>query len=129
MTISEKSFVHLDPSSIPLDTEYVRCNFMRRQPDMSGPQPVGVRLFPGDDTPRTFRRCNMINCEPPPGSTLIQCNTKLIEKDVPTVQDRIIVDGTTVHTRQRTLTRLHGQWNPQSESYQYLGTPIETDDD
>jgi hypothetical protein len=67
--ISRKNFVDVDPTQIPVDTEYFQCNFMRTQPDESGAQPVGHRLFPGDDTPRIFRECNLVNCEPPPNST------------------------------------------------------------
>ena len=33
-------------------------------------QPLAhTRIFPGDDTPRTFIRCNLKNCDLPPGST------------------------------------------------------------
>ena len=42
------------------------------------------RIIPGDDTPRTFIRCNLVNAIPPPGSTLISCNTSIIERNLET---------------------------------------------
>ena len=54
----------------------------------------GVRLFPGDDTPRTFISCNMVNCEPPPDSTQIGCNNAIVERDVVySMDDLIEIDG------------------------------------
>lgn len=129
MIIVDKNFSHLDELSIPKADEYINCNFMRPAPDTSGPQPVGIRLWPGDDTPRIFRDCNLINCEPPPGSTIIGfCNTKIVEKQIPDFIDRIVLNGTPIHTRQRTLTRLHGRWNPSTESYEYEPAPVDTPD-
>ncbi|MBN2560632.1 MAG: hypothetical protein JXQ75_06855 [Phycisphaerae bacterium] len=62
-----------------IDVEYRDCNFSQRRPEERDGKKVGVRLFPGDDTPRTFIRCNLVNCEPPPGSTLVTCNTAIVE--------------------------------------------------
>lgn len=62
------------------DKEYQNCNF--GQPDcveVAGKM-RGVRIFPGDDTARTFIGCNMVNCEPPPGSTQIDCNNAIIRR-------------------------------------------------
>lgn len=122
--ISNRSFVEFAVADIPVDTMYINCNFMRRQPDTSGPQPVGVRLFPGDDTPRTFINCNLMNCEVPPGSSVVDCNTAIAAKQVPTVQDRIIVNGATVHTKQNLETVTYGKWTP--EGYTYLPVEIRT---
>ena len=55
-----------------------------------------VRLFPGDDTPRTFENCNLVNCEVPPGSTVIKCNTTIRRTLVPTSTDEIVVDGESI---------------------------------
>lgn len=44
------------------------------------------RIFPDDDTPRTFINCNLVNAMPPPGSKLTDCNTTIIERDLPTVR-------------------------------------------
>ncbi len=79
-----------------IDTEYRKCNFSQSQPIDVGGKKRGVRLFPGDDTPRTFIGCNMVNCEPPPGSTVIHCNTWIIERNVVTSTDSVTVDGITV---------------------------------
>ena len=123
--ISNTNFMGLAVEDIPKDDEYVRCNFMRRSPDKSGAQPVGVRLFPGDDTHRIFRNCNLMNCEVPPGSTVINSNTFIAENHVPTEVDRIIVDGVPVSTRQRTKLVHYGKWTPQG--YEYEPVPIERD--
>lgn len=48
-----------------VDTEYRRCNFTQ--------ETAHTRLFPGDDTPRTFTRCNLKNCDLPPGSATVGC--------------------------------------------------------
>lgn len=79
-----------------IDLEYRNCNFRQEgQPDgLGGWMPI--RIFPGDDTPRTFFECNLVNCLPPPGSTLIRCNTQLCEYDR---------DG---------ADHIHGRVNPQT---------------
>ena len=60
------------------DTEYRNCNFS--QPTAIEVKEVmqGVRLFPDDDTPRTFIECNLVNCQVPPESKIERCNTALI---------------------------------------------------
>lgn len=123
--IKEKNFSNADPAALPADTEYVRCNFTQTVPDTSGANPVGVRLWPGDDTPRTFTNCNMVNCEPPPGSTLVQCNTAINEYDLPDFEETIVVDGVEVYRRQFKKNRMHGRYNPDTESYEYHSSPIE----
>lgn len=78
--IQDKNYTN-QPTPDEIDTEYRSCNFTQQgvSDGLGGWLPT--RIFPGDDTPRTFVRCNMVNCEPPPGSTLIQCNTQLVEYD------------------------------------------------
>lgn len=62
-----------------IDDEYHNCNFTQQgEPDGLG-RWRPVRIFPGDPTPRTFVECNLINCEVPLGSTLVRCNTSIIE--------------------------------------------------
>ena len=79
-----------------IDTEYRDCNFSQSQPiDVDGKK-RGVRLFPGDNTPRTFINCNLVNAEPPPGSTVTNCNTWIIERNAVTSTDSVTVDGTRV---------------------------------
>lgn len=64
-----------------IDTVYQWCNFSQTLPDPNvvnaDVEPDRVRIFPGDDTPRTFIECNLRNCEAPPGSTLIRCATSI----------------------------------------------------
>ena len=125
MTIFDKSFANMDPTTIPVDTEYVRCNFSRSNPDKSGADPVGVRLFPGDDTPRTFIECNLKNCEPPPGSTLTGCNTVIAEQDVFDRNETITVDSVVVSTRRFNKSVVYGRLNPETLLYEYKPTPEE----
>lgn len=125
MTIAEKNFSNFDPATIPVDTEYVRCNFTQHVPDTSGANPVGVRLFPGDDTPRTFRDCNLVNCEVPPGSTLERCNTTISEYGVFDYEETVEIDGVVVHTTTFTKQVIYGRYNPDTETYDYHPTPIE----
>lgn len=74
-----------------IDTEYRNCNFSQELPDPNLPNKV--RIFPGDDTPRTFVRCNLVNCELPPGSTVIKCNTSIIASNMKIGTITVTVDG------------------------------------
>ena len=106
----------------PEDTEYHNCNFAFDQPDMTGPNPVGQRLFPGDDTPRTFVNCNMINAEPPPGSTVTGGgNTRIVQRNVVVDTDEIVTPGGTIVTD--VLADIH-HGNYINGAYVYLPAPI-----
>ena len=59
---SRKNFENQATPSV-IDTEYVNCRFVQSAPH--------TRIFPGDDTPRTFTQCALNNCDLPPGSTVI----------------------------------------------------------
>ena len=109
----------------PLDTEYVECAFWFEQPVFPGP--VGNRIFPGDDTPRTFIDCNLANTLPPPGSTLIRCNTTLSERHVLKEVDTVTI-GATVITRQQLETLVHGRTDPVTLLPVYHPTPIRIDE-
>ena len=74
-----------DPTPRVKDTEYVGCNFSQREPQ--------TRLFPGDDTPRTFVDCNLVNCLPPPGSTVKGCNTTQVQRGVEISETPISIGG------------------------------------
>ena len=93
VTVGKNFAGQVTPSIV--DTEYVECNFAQPEPVLDGSDYVGVRLFPGDDTPRTFTDCLMTNCEPPPGST---CNRRctIRRKNVVVDTDTITVDGQSV---------------------------------
>ena len=124
--ISKKNFSNMDVNLIPVDTSYEQCNFSRSQPEL-GPPVVGVRLFPGDDTPRTFTDCNLFNCEPPPGSILVRCNTWIVETSIPAHVDELIIDGIVVHTTQFHDRTCYGKYV--DGAYDYTGYPETTPED
>lgn len=123
--IAWRKFVDADPTTLPNDLEYHHCNFARSQPDTSGPEPVGVRLWPGDDTPRTFVDCNLQNCEVPPGSTVIRSPRAIIEMDVVVDENVIVVDGVERTRRTRMGKRFHGYYDPDTNAVVREPTPIE----
>ena len=75
------------------ETEFFRCNFTQPEPVLDGADYIGTRLFPGDDTPRTFTKCNLVNCEVPPGSTIVSGNTTIRRSLVVSQVDELEVDG------------------------------------
>lgn len=104
-----------------IDTEYRGCNFSQPAPvDSGGGVYVGVRLFPGDDTPRTFIECNLCNAEVPPGSTVVSCNTTIKRFNVPTGTDTATIDGVTIEMRHH-ADYIYGRWTP--DGYEYKPTP------
>lgn len=118
-----KNFTKDGPTPSIIDTEYERCNFGQPQPvDMGGGVFTGVRLFPGDNTARTFTRCNLINCEVPPGSTVVNSNTAIIRRDLVKVTDTVVVDGESFD-RVRKINRVQGRWTP--GGYEHKSTPEE----
>jgi hypothetical protein len=125
VTISDKNFTGIPIADIPVDTEYVRCNFAQPLPvDIGGGVMRGNRLFVGDDTPRTFTRCNMSNCEPPPGSTLTQCNTHIVNNNLLNRTDVVTVDGLEVGRRDFHDHIHYGRYNPDTESYDDIPSPV-----
>ena len=95
--ISNKSYYDNLSPDVGDETEFFECNFTQPEPvDSGGGVYVGGRLFPGDDTPRTFTRCNLVNAEVPPGSTIVKCNTSIRRWSVITGTDEVIVDGTPI---------------------------------
>lgn len=90
---TEKNFSKTPTPSIA-DGHYLRCNFSQLQPvDSGGGVMRGVRLFPGDDTPRTFEECTLTNCEVPPGSTIIRGARIIRETFIILRTDTITIDG------------------------------------
>jgi hypothetical protein len=126
--IRDKNFTDWDVNDIPVDSIYKNCNFTQRTPDTSGPNPVGIRLFPGDDTPRTFDHCNMVNCEPAPGSILINCNTAINEYGLDAHTEEIVVDTVVVSSHTFKKMRLHGRLNPTTLQYEYYA-PVDVGED
>ena len=123
MATEEKNFADMPVAEIPVDSEYRRCNFSRKQPDTSGASVVGHRLFPGDDTPRTFIECNLMNCEPPPGSTLVKCNTWIIETLQPSYTEDLVIDGVVEDTQQFYERTVHGKYDADAGDYDRTGYP------
>ena len=123
--ISKKNFTKTPVAEIPADTDYFQCNFARPAPiDVGAGVMRGTRLFPGDDTPRNFTRCNLVNCEPPPGSTLVECNTWIVENNVVTSTDRVRVNGGRNLLIDHHSHLTHGRFNPDTESYDDEPAPV-----
>ena len=121
MTERKNFFGQPTPSII--DTEYRDCNFSQPQPvDSGGGVFVGVRLFPGDDSARTFVSCNLGNAEVPPGSTVTGCNTAIVERGVLSRTETITIDGESTDIEYHKNV-VHGRWT--SSGYEYKGTPDE----
>jgi hypothetical protein len=121
--IRRKNFMNLPLDNIPIADEYIECNFTRKQPDLSGPQPEGWQ-FP---RPAKFTKCNLTNVKPAPGSTVDEfCNTSLVELDLEIgQQDRIVINGVEQASRTRKVDRAHARrWNPDG-SYERHGAPLE----
>ena len=110
MVIRNKSFANADPDSLPNEAEFENCNFARSQPDTSGPEVKGVRLWPSSDEARIFRNCNMLNCEPPPNSTVIGGNTWIVETKVPGRTESLVIDGEVVETTQYYDSIIHARY-------------------
>ena len=93
-----------------VDLYYLSCNFKQPQPFNEIVLKSGIRIFPGDDMPRTFINCNLINCEVPPGSTVTNCNTAIIEYGVVSSSEDIIIDGVVIATEETKFNRVHGRY-------------------
>ena len=61
MTIKDGNFRNQETPSL-IGIEYECCCFAQSQPIDTASVKTGVRLFPGDDTARTFIKCNLVNC-------------------------------------------------------------------
>ena len=92
MSVSNKNYRNTQTPE-NLDSEYINCCFAQGQPVDTEGVKTGVRLFPNDNTARTFTDCNLVNCEPPPGSTLIRCNTTLVTRQSLVNTSTIVIDG------------------------------------
>jgi len=127
--ITKKNFSGLQgPPGIPLDDTYEFCNFSQPQSIDVGGNQRGVRLFPGDDTPRTFINCNLMNAEPPPGSTVTSCMTTMVKTNVVASTEEITIDDATFeieHHSNYVYGRLDADALPGAISYIDLGVPEE----
>jgi hypothetical protein len=108
---SSKNFSGQSTPSVVDDT-YYRCNFLQPQPVFHRDGSAhGVRLFPGDDTPRSFLECNLTNCKVPPGSAVEGCNTAVVSRNQPTKTEDIVVDGRTVTRPTKEGNTMHGHYD------------------
>lgn len=123
--IENKGYSNPAPDEVPKDSEYRSCLIKFDAPDTSGASPAGKELWPGDNTPRTFIDCNLINVAPPPGSTLIRTNATVAEYGIPAGSDTLTVDGALIHTTNYIVNRTYGRYDD-SANYVEFGTPIET---
>lgn len=103
------------------ETEFTHCNFAQPAPVDGDGSWIGVRLWPGDDTPRTFTDCNLTNCEPPPGSTASGCLGAIVRTGVVVGTDSVVIDGQTIE-EDLTAHVSYGRRNPDG-SYTYHETP------
>ena len=110
-----------------VDEVYERCNFTQPSPIEVDGRKEGMRLFPGDDTPRTFICCNLVNCELPLGSQVTDCNTTVKEVAVVTSVEEVEVDGEVVGTIDHHSEIIHGCRT--ADGYDYLPEPIEIEVD
>ena len=118
----KQNFSNQDIPSV-MDTEYRNCNFTHTDAVQDGATWKGHRLFPGDNTPRTFIHCNMRNCEPPPGSTLIKSTCHVIRPEVFDFIDQPIeIDGETITVNHYNRI-VYGKYT--ETGYEYLATPKE----
>ena len=93
------------------ETEFRNCNFAQPAPVDVGGKMRGVRLFLGYDTPRTSTSCNLCNCEPPPGSTVIDSNTCIKTYYVETEAEKVTIDAEAI-VLQHHADYIYGRWTP-----------------
>jgi hypothetical protein len=121
--IERKNFSGQVSPDVGGETEFSQCNFTQPEPVLDGALYVGVRLFPGDDTPRTFTKCNLVNCETPPGSTMTGCNQSISRTMIVTSTDELVIDGHTIETPFYS-DFIYG-WRTAEGVYEYHPTPVE----
>lgn len=122
MTSNQNFAGQTTPSVI--DTEYERCNFTQFGLRDDAGKKRGIRLFPGDDTPRTFTRCNLVNAEVPPGSAIIDCNTTIRESGILVGSDDMVVDGEVFRVEHHS-DFVYGHFDGDSGLYVDLALPEE----
>ena len=125
--IERKNFSGNPDPDVGGETEFTQCNFTQPEPVLDGEEYIGVRLFPGDDTPRTFTRCNLVNCEAPPGSVMNNCNTTIRRSLVVSATDEIEIDGFSIPVNLYVDIIYGRQIDP--GIYEYHPEPIEIPND
>lgn len=126
--LQNRIYVNQDQPA-PDETEFRNCNFSRPSPDFDGEgNPVLVRIWPNDDTPRRLIDCNCTNCRFGPNVELIGCAHVIAEYGVALGGDiEIEIDDEWV-TVPRTGTRAYGKWDPTARQPELFDTPAEIND-
>lgn len=110
-----------------IDEIYYDCNFSAKFPDEKDGKKIGKRLFPDDDTPRTFINCNLSNRIIPPGSTYADCNRTIAEVGIEVARekiDEVVVNEKTMEVFNLTVEhRIYGRYD-ENEKPVYRPTPI-----
>ena len=88
---------------------YGNCNFTQPQPN--------TRIFPGDDTPREFIECNLVNCIVPAGCKLTRCNTTQVMRMVEDGTEDIVIDGK-VNKIKKYVDRVLGRYNRETLKFE-----------
>jgi hypothetical protein len=122
MAVRNRNFSGETTPSI-IDDTYINCNFSQPEPVNDSGDKKGIRLFPGDDTARTFIECNLVNCEPPPGSTITGCNTTIRENRIYSYSDFVEIDIVTMEI-ENFVDVIYGHYQ-QDGSYTYKDPFIE----
>ena len=123
-----KNFRNMPIANIPVDAEYLECTFMQPDPiDIGGGVYRGHRLFPGDDTPRTFTDCNLINCELPPGSIVNGGNTGVQSSPQVVSTETVTLPDASQVTVEHHSIFIYGRYLPATESYEDFPTPQEVE--
>jgi len=105
----------LEPLAGDIVETYIRCNFSQPAAitDPETGKKVGVPIFPGSrEVSREFFRCNLLNCDIPPGSTVGQgklaCLTAITTQEVE--EEEILVKGIMVRRIKKRLRVAHGRY-------------------
>ncbi len=110
--IYNKNFVgRRTPGTRFIADTYVRCNFSQPNAilDPDTGNPTGVPIFPGSrNTPRQFIECNLVNCDVPPNSLVVDCNTS-IHSNIRDMED-IKIRGTKVRRVRKQRRVVNGRY-------------------
>ena len=90
---------------------YVHCNFSHPEAiiDPDTGNRTGVPIFPDTrDIPRQFIRCNLVNCDVPPGSLVEDCNTAVVGEELDI--EIITVKGKPVEHVRRKRHKAYGRY-------------------
>ena len=115
--VTRASKNYRDGALPPLQASYTGFAFAFDNSVERAGKRVGQRIFPGDDTPRTFTECNLVNCIVPPGSTIVDCNTSILERNISTARP-----GRRAGTLEVECL-IHGHYNPATLRAVYKATP------